>query len=414
MVLLGRTYLNSMQYHALHRHILILNPLISKCENEETVFYFKVLKISMQSYYSIVDSAREYEKLFEELLSSQYYVLTFRTGCNLIFSYIKHNDMEKGIALFHELGSFIDRHSKNNEFNLYLYYMHGFTLFFSQRDEAMCDRIIELVETSPQVKIMDSFRTTYDLCKTLHYAQKGQLDEAMAWFEKVLENISYLKVVKTLFKLWIRTLEELDLTTEVIKYQKLMIDILEEDYTAEVKRLRHESIETTSRQFYEAQMYIDQLTGVNNRNYFENTLSKTYQVKYYCVAVLDIDKFKLVNDTYGHPVGDEAIKFIASHLLKWCPKHDVRLIRYGGDEFIILMPYSIEKMHDALVQLHETIMSTSFFVRKLNVTIPISISMGVCYANDQFATIHTLFEQADAAIYEAKKHRGSVVFREVL
>ena len=131
------------------------------------------------------------------------------------------------------------------------------------------------------------------------------------------------------------------------------------------------------------------------------------------MAVLDIDRFKQVNDTYGHTIGDEAIKFIAAHLTAWNPHYDISIVRYGGDEFIILMPYPLSDMEQELLQLHEKIMSTPLYVEKLQMDIPISISIGVGHTKDDYYTIDLLFEKADTAIYKAKESRSAIVMQEM-
>lgn len=196
---------------------------------------------------------------------------------------------------------------------------------------------------------------------------------------------------------------------DVIYYQGLMITLLETQYAKEVGQVRKESMKELSRQFYEGQLFVDQLTGAKNRNFYEHLLSKQQRVKNYTIVVLDIDRFKKINDTYGHTLGDEAIKFVASHLLKWTPKHDISIVRYGGDEFILLIPYRYEEFRESIQQLHDKILTTPFYIQKTDETINLSVSMGIGYTNDYYYSVGNLFEIADTAIYEAKKTRSTIV-----
>ena len=196
---------------------------------------------------------------------------------------------------------------------------------------------------------------------------------------------------------------------DVIYYQGLMITLLETQYAKEVGQVRKESMKELSRQFYEGQLFVDQLTGAKNRNFYEHLLSKQQRVKNYTIVVLDIDRFKKINDTYGHTLGDEAIKFVASHLLKWTPKHDISIVRYGGDEFILLIPYRYEEFRESIQQLHDKILTTPFYIQKTDETINLSVSMGIGYTNDYYHSVGNLFEIADTAIYEAKKTRSTIV-----
>lgn len=155
-------------------------------------------------------------------------------------------------------------------------------------------------------------------------------------------------------------------------------------------------------------MYVDQLTKVQNRNFYEDLIAKQQQVKNYTVFVLDIDRFKSINDTYGHAVGDEAIKHIGEQLKAWTPKHDISIVRYGGDEFIGLMPYAFEDMERELYTLHDRLMNSPLTLPQIG-ELHLSVSIGVGYTADQYELIETLFKQADEAIYKAKEQRGRLV-----
>ena len=87
------------------------------------------------------------------------------------------------------------------------------------------------------------------------------------------------------------------------------------------------------------QIYTDSLTGLFNRRYAESefsAMSSSDSDISYTVAMIDIDDFKKVNDTYGHPVGDEVLIFLSNFLLKSLRKTDV-IFRWGGEEFLIIL-----------------------------------------------------------------------------
>lgn len=75
--------------------------------------------------------------------------------------------------------------------------------------------------------------------------------------------------------------------------------------------------------------YVDSLTGIYNRRYYE----ECDKANIVACAVLDIDKMKMINDTYGHACGDEAIVLLASSM-KATATDGVTVIRYGGDDFV--------------------------------------------------------------------------------
>lgn len=85
------------------------------------------------------------------------------------------------------------------------------------------------------------------------------------------------------------------------------------------------------------QAYTDALTGLYNRRYAQRFFEKLKgNGKRYCVAMVDIDDFKVINDTYGHSCGDEILRFLASFLLKNLRKTEV-VFRWGGEEFLIVL-----------------------------------------------------------------------------
>ena len=81
--------------------------------------------------------------------------------------------------------------------------------------------------------------------------------------------------------------------------------------------------------------FIDPLTGAYSRRYFEKFLADSEQIN--GVVVIDVDRFKAVNDSYGHLVGDKALESISAAVQACLRESDI-LVRYGGDEFLLLMP----------------------------------------------------------------------------
>lgn len=158
----------------------------------------------------------------------------------------------------------------------------------------------------------------------------------------------------------------------------------------------------------------DGLTGIYNRIYFnelfDNTAKKIKKNKQcMTVALFDIDKFKLVNDTYGHLAGDEVIKMVARVGNEFAEKNGGFACRYGGEEFVIAFPKLDEKEASVILeQMHEAIknevVKSNDNLIKVNVSIGYSCYPTICPDTD------VLVSRADKAMYYSKEHgRGRLV-----
>lgn len=146
----------------------------------------------------------------------------------------------------------------------------------------------------------------------------------------------------------------------------------------------------------------DALTGLYNRRYFYEYMEKNREEKPIGLLYMDIDNFKMVNDSYGHQVGDEALVQVARLLWKSFPS--ALIARVGGDEFLIAIlgecgiP-TLEEMARSFLQKMEENFKKSDKLRIL------SASIGIAMATDPALKIDELIKLADMALYEAK-HRG--------
>ncbi|EHP30264.1 response regulator receiver modulated diguanylate cyclase [Sulfurimonas gotlandica GD1] len=157
----------------------------------------------------------------------------------------------------------------------------------------------------------------------------------------------------------------------------------------------------------------DYLTKVyNRRKFFElaEIIFKNSKEDLYAVMI-DIDKFKKINDTYGHPVGDEVIKAVATSINESISKEDL-FARIGGEEFAIICHCDSK---EEIIEKNEFIRQS---VEKLEVStsngdvIKFTISNGIAKAGEAICSLDLLLKGADAALYEAKgKGRNRVVFR---
>lgn len=149
----------------------------------------------------------------------------------------------------------------------------------------------------------------------------------------------------------------------------------------------------------------DSLTGLYNRRYFEYNLEREFlRAKRYknnlSIAMLDIDFFKNVNDTYGHQYGDFVLKETAELLKKMFRKTDM-LYRYGGEEIVIILPEtSLENAFIPLERLREKISQHEFVYE--GISSHVTISCGISSMKDVFSDKKQIVEFADKALYNAK------------
>lgn len=156
--------------------------------------------------------------------------------------------------------------------------------------------------------------------------------------------------------------------------------------------------------------YYDQLTDLPNRSLFMKQLTKAIRDSSLdggrtAVIYVDVDRFKSVNDTYGHAYGDRFLKYV-SHQLKSCISKKDTLARMGGDEFTILVPRC--RGTSEVIQLAERILSV--FEKTLNFegrTAYIGVSIGIALSKGMEYSAEMLITQADFAMYNVKQNGKS-------
>jgi diguanylate cyclase len=150
------------------------------------------------------------------------------------------------------------------------------------------------------------------------------------------------------------------------------------------------------------------LTGVLNRRGFDDQLQKMLATlpadgAEHCVVLIDIDHFKRVNDTYGHPVGDKVIAGLGEVLRMLPPEPGMSLARYGGEEFAILLPSSSRRR---AVRVAEWVRSRvgriglrSKQTQEVRLNITVSAGVAAWKPGDE---AQALLVAADGALYRAK------------
>lgn len=197
-------------------------------------------------------------------------------------------------------------------------------------------------------------------------------------------------------------LEFIDVTAEFIRIRQLKENI------NRLSQLNQQLIE--KEKVIQDLAYYDSLTGVANRTLFYELAKKMLQTaernhELLGLMFIDVDKFKNINDTFGHEMGDSVLCQVAKILTGSTRKNDV-VSRYGGDEFLVLLPQIREKKN-YLVVANKIFGHMNSAVCQNGVCIHVSFSIGVSFYPQDGFTIDTLIAKADRAMYAAKQRRGS-------
>lgn len=143
----------------------------------------------------------------------------------------------------------------------------------------------------------------------------------------------------------------------------------------------------------------DEVTGLYNRNYWEFIKNKTLPInteKYLSLILIDVDNLKQINDVYGHLAGDKVIRIVGQAIKKGIRQKDLG-IRFGGDEFIILLPTKDKMATEKVVtRIRETLHEMA---KKHK--IDIEVSVGIASSNNTFS-IEEMIRMADIQLYEQK------------
>ena len=153
---------------------------------------------------------------------------------------------------------------------------------------------------------------------------------------------------------------------------------------------------------YRRELYADALTGSYNRRYFEDRLKE--QRMDAGIAMIDLDDLKTYNDTYGHMAGDKVLMTVAEAIISCIRKTD-RLVRYGGDEFLLVMPgIGLEAFIAKLHRIQDVVRNTRV---EGCPQLKLSVSIGGALTNGE--TVGKAMYRADEYMYQAKTSKNTIV-----
>lgn len=158
----------------------------------------------------------------------------------------------------------------------------------------------------------------------------------------------------------------------------------------------------------------DALTGLYNTRYFYKTLdleiarTNRYDSPF-SLILFDIDNFKQMNDTYGHQAGDEVLQEIAQ-ILRSVSRETDTIVRYGGEEFIIILPNTLEEETIFLANRIRNIVQDHQFCKNSLERVRITLSSGIASYPKNAKDAKSLLNAADSALYAAKAAGKNIVF----
>ena len=212
---------------------------------------------------------------------------------------------------------------------------------------------------------------------------RSEHNAKLPWVDTIQSIIQIMKTGNIDKKIY----EERDTEIGIVsKFFNYLLSILREK-NAELKK---------SNKNLSVKAYHDNLTKILNRNGFLKKLSEKKDNKY-VLAIIDIDKFKSINDTYGHDVGDYVLKDLATIISNKVRTTDI-FARWGGEEFIIILDtINLLQAQNICDNLRKEIENSKF-----KTVGKITISIGVSEFKTKNETFEDVFKKADQALYQAK------------
>ncbi|WP_240335262.1 diguanylate cyclase [Paraliobacillus sediminis] len=161
---------------------------------------------------------------------------------------------------------------------------------------------------------------------------------------------------------------------------------------------------------YEINAFLDPLTGLNNVRSFDRAFNRMKKQEKLSILVIDIDHFKQVNDTYGHPQGDLILKSVATIIKDSCRPLDT-VSRNGGEEFtVLLLDYPYVDVLQIAEKIRGNVADYVFLINNDTLPINITVSIGVATYPDTSIYMDNLYRNADAALYKSKNSGRNKVY----
>ena len=247
--------------------------------------------------------------------------------------------------------------------------------------------------------------------KEYHYAAKvcekllGMNEEA--FLENLEVIVDEIQDTATIFELDVGDPRLLNCIAEQAK-ELLLLRSMESLKTAEELHHEAEYLESKAKKL-EDSAKLDSLTKIFNRGYLEKAMESEFESSNLrntplAVVMVDLDHFKKVNDEYGHSCGDKALIY-AVDVLRSCVRGTDSLFRYGGEEFVVILPNTDDEGAESFAtRIIETFNSKRFELEEENISLPITASLGIATHGERvkFDNWEHLINIADYCLYASK------------
>ncbi len=245
------------------------------------------------------------------------------------------------------------------------------------------------------------------LCKDheINEADVGALIDSVA--DKSVEMFSFFEIEPGDMKPFSQILQEAneELGRLNLSYEQLTVELKQAKERAEKYAQELKSANETLREF----AFRDGLTGLYNHRYFQDTMDRELgRVMRYknplSLIMIDIDHFKMINDEYGHPVGDIVLKAVSRSIQSTLRDCDIA-VRYGGEEFAVILPET--ELQGALIvaeRLRKVVAETPIETNAHSIQVTISLGVTCCMAATEKKAKADMIAQADHALYNSKRN----------
>jgi len=268
------------------------------------------------------------------------------------------------------------------------------------------------------LEIEKRLASSYEHTSTLLSSNQGFesiLNDEMAGIKKSFDAAESLDDLRAKISTGLSSIEKaLQKKQKVDQVIRRLAEKSKNSFTSGFTKLKQElQAATEYSEELERKLNEDQLTGAKNRRAYDKKIEEEIDrfLRYkniFSLLIIDADKFKNINDTYGHAIGDRCLQEIIKRTRPLLRKSDM-IARYGGEEFAVIMPETnAEGAMKVAEKIRQTIEKIEFLYKEETVRVTVSIGVSCIKEGDKSPT--DLFERADMAVYKAKENgRNQVI-----